>query len=162
MDEADDDDHVDPGDVDEEAYQVASVSKKRVDSNGVVSYLVRWEGYGPDEDMWKLATDLDRRGPVQEFEKEQLAQRADDDYEADKPKKAAPKAPPVVKAGPPAGGPVGPPGEAAADDSTATRAAALPSPATAKGARKTLDKTQKKSAPNRASPSPSSAKKNKV
>ena len=48
MDEANDDDHVDPGDVDEEAYQVASVFQKRVE-NGVISYLVRWEGYGPDE-----------------------------------------------------------------------------------------------------------------
>ena len=123
---------------------------------------MHWEGYGPDEDMWKLATDLDRRGPVQEFEKEQLAQRADDDYEAGKPKKAAPKAPPVVKAGPTTDGPVGSLGETAADASAATQAAASPSPATAKGARKAADKTQKKSAPNRAAPSPSSAKKNKV
>lgn len=41
-----------------EVYDVECLMKRRTAENGNVSFLVRWEGYGPEDDTWEEEDDL--------------------------------------------------------------------------------------------------------
>ena len=41
------------GDTDEfKSYEIERIMAKRVTRNGTTQYLVRWKGYGPEDDQW--------------------------------------------------------------------------------------------------------------
>jgi transposase InsO family protein len=44
---------------DDDQYLVEALLDKRI-SRGRVEYLVRWKGYGPEEDMWRPASDIEQ------------------------------------------------------------------------------------------------------
>lgn len=43
---------------DEEEYEVEKIIHHRKFSNGDVEYLVRWKGYGSDDDTWEKESNL--------------------------------------------------------------------------------------------------------
>lgn len=49
---------VDENASDEEEYEVEKIIHHRKFSNGNVEYLVRWKGYGPDDDTWEKEKNL--------------------------------------------------------------------------------------------------------
>ena len=54
-----------------EEYEVEKILAKKT-TNGEVQYLVRWKGYGKDEDMWLFANDMNHcRRLIKEFEAKQ-------------------------------------------------------------------------------------------
>jgi hypothetical protein len=56
-------------------YKVKEVLAKWTTSSGV-EYLVRWEGYGPEDDTWEPVTKLSNaKGVVQDFEAQGQATR---------------------------------------------------------------------------------------
>lgn len=48
-------------------YEVESIVKKRI-QKGKINYLVKWVGYGPDENSWIEAKDFTSRDIIDEFE----------------------------------------------------------------------------------------------
>jgi hypothetical protein len=50
----------------EERYEVEEVIDSRV-RHGRLQYLVRWEGYGPEENSWLLEMDLNAADLVMDF-----------------------------------------------------------------------------------------------
>uniref|UniRef100_A0A8D9AJ80 Chromodomain Y-like protein n=1 Tax=Cacopsylla melanoneura TaxID=428564 RepID=A0A8D9AJ80_9HEMI len=48
----------DAGSVDNEEYEVEKVIHHRKFTNGGVEYLIRWKGYGPDDDTWEKESNL--------------------------------------------------------------------------------------------------------
>jgi hypothetical protein len=74
--------------VDDIEYEVGEIIGKLVTSKGL-KYLVRWEGYGPDDATWERLTDLE--GALEEVEKYEIKVANLSPKSKKKPKKKAPK-----------------------------------------------------------------------
>ena len=54
---------------DSKSYELERVLDKRVSPRGSVKYLVRWKGYGPEEDVWKSVKELENaKELIEEYE----------------------------------------------------------------------------------------------
>jgi len=51
----------------EEEYTVERLKDKRI-RNGMIEYLIAWQGYGPDEDTWEPKKNLDCPDLIRQFE----------------------------------------------------------------------------------------------
>lgn len=52
------------------SYEVERIMDKRVSPKGLVRYLIRWKGYGPEEDVWRSLKELGNASElVEEYER---------------------------------------------------------------------------------------------
>jgi len=68
--------YVDGDDEFNKSYEIERILQKRITQTGLIRYLIRWTGYGPEFDEWRLESQLSNaRDLINAFENELKAKR---------------------------------------------------------------------------------------